>query len=210
MHLSTLSRSVAFPEVWFPALNGLRRFAKEVKNMEFSKQARALIRTAETNSKLVQQLRCKLDYGAKGASKFSCIGEFIRSIALLWLSIDGSMVVILTLNKPPTSCNSLLRTEDSPLTFPEAKTPMESLYNTLLKDIVKAEQILDEGIMERHGKKGKDENEDEEQYALEEPDEDELEMEEASDRPLLLKGLDASGDQDEDIVEALEMSDDED
>eukprot|EP00188_Purpureofilum_apyrenoidigerum_P006415 Plantae.Rhodophyta-Purpureofilum_apyrenoidigerum.ctg9977.p1 GENE.Plantae.Rhodophyta-Purpureofilum_apyrenoidigerum.ctg9977~~Plantae.Rhodophyta-Purpureofilum_apyrenoidigerum.ctg9977.p1 ORF type:complete len:775 (-),score=203.05 Plantae.Rhodophyta-Purpureofilum_apyrenoidigerum.ctg9977:1124-3448(-) len=76
--LGTLSRCVAFPEVLYPTSASLRTFAKEVKNIQYSKQARLLIKTADENSKLVQSLRSKLDFGAKGAAKFTCTESPLR------------------------------------------------------------------------------------------------------------------------------------
>ena len=68
-HLSVYEHSIAFPEMSFPVVRELKKFAKTTNNSKHRREIKSLIEKTELQSKFIEELRASVDFAPKDVSK---------------------------------------------------------------------------------------------------------------------------------------------
>ncbi|KAI6659321.1 Nucleolar complex protein 2-like [Oopsacas minuta] len=78
-HLSSFEHSIAFPEMSFPVLRELKKFAKATNNSKHRREIKSLIEKIEIQSKFIEDLRSTVDFAPKDTDK---VREWERTSAI--------------------------------------------------------------------------------------------------------------------------------
>lgn len=83
-------KSIAFPELAIPVIISLRRFTKRSKNAKFNKQISRLVERLEENSKFIQRMRNKVNFGPTNRAEVSV---FLKDLDWEKTPVGGYVVV---------------------------------------------------------------------------------------------------------------------
>lgn len=89
-HFSSYEHSIAFPEMSFPILRELKKFAKDNYNSKHRREIKSLVEKIETQSKFIEDLRNTVDFAPKDMDR---VREWEKSSAAKQSNLNDYLVL---------------------------------------------------------------------------------------------------------------------